>query len=310
MFVEDLANDELRKTENGANAFNTSGNALVDLNFKVPSMRTHIDYILFEKSLQEDTEHTLKWLLYLRDIRDGIGERKSFREICVYLSNKHEELFLKFLIVHLEEFGRYDDLVYIAYNTKSVGVKRSVITIIINQLEKDVENMNSNKSISLLAKWLPSENSSSKETKKMAKFMMKELSISPKVYRKTLSKLRKYIDVVETHMSNNTWDKIDYESVPSKANLVYGNAFYRHDNERRLKYLGELAKGEKKNVSFTLPLSVLSHYNVSLGKYIVEDGRFDLLIGASSQDIRLKKSIFVAGSAPYSMTGRSEPMIG
>ena len=82
--------------------------------------------------------------------------------------------------------------------------------------------------------------------------------------------------------------------------------------EKELVYFDKifLAKDEKKNVSFTLPLSVLSHYNVSLGKYIVEDGRFDLLIGASSQDIRLKKSIFVAGSAPYSMTGRSEPMIG
>lgn len=82
--------------------------------------------------------------------------------------------------------------------------------------------------------------------------------------------------------------------------------------EKELVYFDKifLAKGEKKNVSFTLPLSVLSHYNVSLGKYIVEDGRFDLLIGASSQDIRLKKSIFVADSAPYSMTGRSEPMIG
>ena len=168
MFVEDLANDELKKTENGASAFNTSGNALVDLNFKVPSMRKDVDYVLFEKSLKEDTEHTLKWLLYLRDIRNGIGERKSFREICVYLSNKHEELFIKFLMAHLEEFGRYDDLVYIAYNTKSEAAKRSVIAMIINQLEKDVENMNSNKSISLLAKWLPSENSSSKETKKMA----------------------------------------------------------------------------------------------------------------------------------------------
>ncbi len=82
--------------------------------------------------------------------------------------------------------------------------------------------------------------------------------------------------------------------------------------EKELVYFDKifLAKGEKKNISFTLPLSSLSHYNVSLGKYIVEDGRFDLLIGASSRDIRLKKSIFVKGTAPYSMTGRSEPMIG
>lgn len=82
--------------------------------------------------------------------------------------------------------------------------------------------------------------------------------------------------------------------------------------EKELVYFDKifLAKDEKKNISFTLPLSALSHYNTSLGKYIVEDGRFDLLVGASSRDIRLKKSIFVKGTAPYSMTGRSEPMIG
>ena len=61
---------------------------------------------------------------------------------------------------------------------------------------------------------------------------------------------------------------------------------------------------------FVLPISSLAHYNVSLGQWVVEDGRFDLLVGASSQDIRLIKSISVKGAAPYSMTGRSEPMIG
>ena len=233
MFSKYLEKDELKKTENGANAFNTSGSALVDLNFRVPSMRTHIDYTLFEKSLQEDTEHTLKWLLYLRDIKAGIGERKSFRNLCVYLSNKHEELFMKFLMAHIENFGRFDDYVVVAKNTTSEKIKRAIINMIINQLEEDAENMNNHKPISLLGKWMPSENSSSKETKALAKFMMKELDMTPKAYRKLLSKLRKYIDVVETHMSSNDWDSIDYTHVPSKANLVYSNAFYNHDEERR-----------------------------------------------------------------------------
>ena len=246
MFSKYLEKDELKKTENGANAFNTSGSALVDLNFRVPSMRTHIDYTLFEKSLQEDTEHTLKWLLYLRDIKAGIGERKSFRNLCVYLSNKHEELFMKFLMAHIENFGRFDDYVVVAKNTTSEKIKRAIINMIINQLEEDAENMNNHKPISLLGKWMPSENSSSKETKALAKFMMKELDMTPKAYRKLLSKLRKYIDVVETHMSSNDWDSIDYTHVPSKANLVYSNAFYNHDEERRTQYLKDLKEGKTK----------------------------------------------------------------
>ena len=246
MFSKYLEKDELKKTENGANAFSTSGSALVDLNFRVPSMRTHIDYTLFEKSLQEDTEHTLKWLLYLRDIKAGIGERKSFRNLCVYLSNKHEELFMKLLMAHIENFGRFDDYVVVAKNTTSEKIKRAIINMIINQLEEDTENMSNHKPISLLGKWMPSENSSSKETKALAKFMMKELDMTPKAYRKLLSKLRKYIDVVETHMSSNDWDSIDYTHVPSKANLVYSNAFYSHDEERRTQYLKDLKEGKTK----------------------------------------------------------------
>ena len=82
--------------------------------------------------------------------------------------------------------------------------------------------------------------------------------------------------------------------------------------EKELKYFDKIfiKKGEKADVRFVLPISSLAHYNVSLGKWVVEDGRFDLLVGASSQDIRLIKSISVKGAAPYSMTGRSEPMIG
>lgn len=82
--------------------------------------------------------------------------------------------------------------------------------------------------------------------------------------------------------------------------------------EKELKYFDKIfiKKGEKADVRFVLPISSLAHYNVSLGKWVVEDGRFDLFVGASSQDIRLIKSISVKGAAPYSMTGRSEPMIG
>lgn len=46
--------------------------------------------------------------------------------------------------------------------------------------------------------------------------------------------------------------------------------------------------GEKKTVSFTLTEKELSFYNVNKKKFVVEPGKFEVLIGASSRDIRLK----------------------
>lgn len=48
-------------------------------------------------------------------------------------------------------------------------------------------------------------------------------------YRLTLSALRKKINVLERLMSANEWDKIEFDKIPSKAGLIYKNAFARRD---------------------------------------------------------------------------------
>lgn len=102
------------------------------------------------------------------------------------------------------------------------------------------------KSISLLGKWLYSENCSSKENRRRGAILRKMFNLSAREYRKILSKLRKHIDIVERKMSANEWNKIDYSAVPSKANLNYGFAFMEHDEKRRTEYLESLKKGETK----------------------------------------------------------------
>ena len=122
---------------------------------------------------------------------------------------------------------------------------------------------NNDKNISLLAKWMPSENCSSLTRRRYAREIMAFLEWSPKRYRKTLSDLRKYIDVVERKMSSNNWQAIDYEHVPSKANLLYNKAFLRHDEERRRLYLNALTKGEAKiNSSVAFPHEIVHKYGV------------------------------------------------
>jgi beta-glucosidase len=54
-----------------------------------------------------------------------------------------------------------------------------------------------------------------------------------------------------------------------------------------------LTQGEKKTVNFTLPVSELSFYDIKTNDFIVEPGEFEIQIGNSSKDIRLREKFFV-----------------
>ena len=113
--------------------------------------------------------------------------------------------------------------------------------------------MKKGKSISLLAKWLPSENASSKKTKYFAKIVREQFGMTSREYRKTLATLRSYGNVVEVKMSASEWNAIEYEKVPAKANLRYESVFQKHDLERRREYLKDiLEKYGKKQISMEL----------------------------------------------------------
>lgn len=106
--------------------------------------------------------------------------------------------------------------------------------------------------VSLLAKWLPSENCSSMESKRLASKLRKSLGLTSKEYRKTLSVLRKKIGIVERNMCQKEWGAINYEHVPSRAAMIYRKAFGRNDEQRYQKYLDDVSKGKKEIKSTTL----------------------------------------------------------
>jgi len=249
-------------TENGMVGYRTTGKALLDLNFSVSSLRnkTENDIVfLFINAYVENPLLAVKWLFYARDIREGLGERRLFRVCMRELHSLNNRAFTKNLHL-ISEYGRWDDL------TSLIGIgdesDRLIFDIIRRQLDDDIENSVKDKPISLLAKWLPSENTSSSETRKLAKRVRKGLKLSSKDYRKTLSKLRKYLDVVEVKMCANKWRDIDYEKVPSMANLKYYNAFMRHDGLRRADYLQSVMKGEAKiNSSVATPCDIVHEYH-------------------------------------------------
>lgn len=255
-------------TENGAKGYKTTGKALLDLNFQVSALRNQSESDIYQKFMKAFYENPLiawKWLFYVRDVRGGLGERRTFRAIIHKLAeSRPKEMAL--LIPYIAEYGRYDDLWCLLGTT----IQPIVIELINAQLTSDIEAYNQNKSISLLAKWLPSRNASSRDTKNKADTIIKELGINQETYRKTLSKLRARLNVVETLMSAKKWSVIDYNAVPSKANLKYNSAFLRNDEERRRAYLAALEKGDPKvkiNAGTLFPHDIVHKYMLSSGWY-------------------------------------------
>lgn len=265
MFVDALKetlNDEKQLTENGAVGYRTTGKNLLDLNFSVASMRNMPENEIvnrFMKAFYEDKIHAMKWLFYARDCREGIGERRLFRAVIKGLvSDGHDDI-VNALVEFVPEYGRWDDL-WLLLDTSA---RDNVLAIINEQLDKDLKDMSAKAPISLLAKWLPSHNASSQMTKHYAEIIMKELGLTPRQYRKTLSSLRSYSNVVETYMSSNRWRQIDYNGVPSRANLIYKDAFLRHDEDRRREYLVKLQRGDtdvKINAGVLFPHDIVHKY--------------------------------------------------
>jgi len=247
-YLQNLASASNRsaRTENGAVTLRSTLNPLVDFFALAGATRKNpqIGLDLFKKAFAYDPQSAIRVLFYLRDIRGGQGERVLFRNCLAYLAEHEKEVCDK-IVGHVPEYGRWDDLFVLQVET--------ILPIIQAQLILDTKSENP----SLLAKWLPSENTSSAKTRQLARGMIKALGASPKEYRKMLSTLRKQISLIEQKLSAKRFDTIDYSKVPSQAGLKYRKSFYRNDQTRYESYLKSVTKGEAKiNTSTLYPYQV------------------------------------------------------
>lgn len=210
-------------TENGALAYSSTKSDLLDLFAMGAAMRKRSEedcILMFRKAYAENPVYALKCLFYIRDIRGGQGERRFFRVCLKDLAKQDPEAVIRNLD-NIAEYGRYDDY----FCLMDTPVQDNMLKLIKHQLVLDMEC----KTPSLLAKWLPSENTSSHKTRALAARIRNYLNISHKQYRKTLSVLRARINVLERLMSANRWEEIEFDKIPSKAGLIYKNAFARRD---------------------------------------------------------------------------------
>lgn len=242
--------ENLTYTLNGALTHKSTNNKCLDLFALGGAYRGRPDedcIKLFQEAFEEDSVIALKLLFYIRDVRDGLGERRFFRVCYRWLALDHPDIAKKY-IQYIPKFGRWDDL-YSLFDTPLEKKVLDYLTMqfIIDQIMTEP---------SLLFKWLPSENTSSKATRKLATKIRTHFDLSPREYRKALSAGRKKLKLVETAMSQNQWNSIEYDKLPSIAGFKYKNAFLTKDKKRYLEFIN--SNKTKVNAATLYPYQVVS----------------------------------------------------
>ena len=257
MFMKAMGDGNHTLTENGALTNKSTFNTIVDFFFHGAALRSRPNEAvnLFQKAFDEDPTQALRILFYVRDVRGGQGERNIFRTVLRSIATSNStnaekiQAWFKINIYLIPAYGRWDDL-FIFMGT---ALEDSAIFFIKETLKQDCAATHP----TLLAKWMPSENTSSEKTRKLASYIRKKLNMTSRQYRKLLSTLRRTIEIIETNLTNKDYT-FDYAQVPSKASLRYRKAFARNDNARYSAYLEAVNKGEKKiNTSTLYPYDLL-----------------------------------------------------
>uniref|UniRef100_A0A6C0K9L9 TROVE domain-containing protein n=1 Tax=viral metagenome TaxID=1070528 RepID=A0A6C0K9L9_9ZZZZ len=290
------------KTENGAVALDTSGNDIVDyFMLYTRTLTKEQNYQFLEKCWAINPKKTVAVIFNGRDRLKGKKEKTVSNQAMLWLRDNKPYTYMANILTYVNNYGRWKDLLYICYENKSDGLidGNYELTMFADKLRDDlaelkisefveaaeaanaanaadaadvatedtIKNKRKVKSVSLCAKWAPSENDRNDSRKHFAKKIATILygrddAKKMEKYRKEyLAPLRKKINIVERLMCNNEWDKINYESVPGVASRRLHIAFNKHDSDRYCEYLATVRKGDAKiNITGILPHELANYY--------------------------------------------------
>lgn len=262
----------LGTTENGAVSYDTTTDHRLNLFFK--TVRDICDFPygtdrlfdLIENSWLVDPLDTMKIIMNWRDCRGGKGDQDGPLSALIYIESNYNDWFnANFKVI--PEYGSWLDLIKL-WHFVGTESKNLIMYFIVDTLESDVEK-SENESVSLLAKWIPSENSKWDRIKK-PRFILELCrnlfhtenvnSYNICTLRKNiLTPLRKKIDIVETRLCQR--QPIIYQTVPSLAMHKYKSVFMHRDAIGFREYLSRVKTGESKiNAGQLFPHDLVRQY--------------------------------------------------
>jgi len=300
-------NEVTATTANGAPSLATSGDALVNLFYKaVRGINDDALFALADEAAKESMLNTLKIIAYVRDIRGGKGERDLGRALYQWLQQDpvREQHLIQNMWLYLDTYGRYDDMMYLPPSSKAY---KEYIRLIGNQLKADLQK-GDNESVSLVAKWIPSESSALNKRTNFTYRLARSMKIGmPELRKKYLTPLRTKIGLLEQKMCAGDWPAVNYEVLPSQALNRHTEAFKRNDSDKYMEYLEALKnKTAKVNVSALHPHEVVK-------KYMTNSSNIDELAEAQWQEI-LKNlpasdAVVLSDVSSSMLSGKGLPML-
>jgi len=226
----------------------------------VIDIKTSLPFFLDRLNELKEPLEALRFILYVRDPRNGLGLRNLGRHGMKWFMLKYPKIFTDH-IEKVPKYGRWDDLLYlippifilvsIDYVKKNYLISKkldlknilkaqySVTKLIEDTLKRDVKLMKEFKPVSLCAKWVPTENSSLDKKYSLVKYLCNFMKISPKKYRKNIcSPLRKYIGIPETFMCEGKIKSLNISHEPynfiQKNRKLLGSYFGKSSVEQIL----------------------------------------------------------------------------
>lgn len=218
--------ENMTVTANGDTAYKSTTDAVLDFFYNSGASRNVHESIIvsqFKSALAENEDLAVRALLYARDIREALGERRLTRIILEMLSKERPDI-ASVIIPKIVDLGRWDDILVMLDG--DADVRNKVFVAIDDALHSD--------NAGLVAKWMPRKG-------KTAARIRGYLRMSEKDWRKLLAAKT---NVVEQRMCAGDWQNIDYSAVPSVASGRYAKAFQKHDLDGYSAYLQSVMTGK------------------------------------------------------------------
>lgn len=248
-FLDQVTN--LTTTQNGALTNKSSLNPVLDLFSMGVSSSNKAE--LIKAALLTDPVLATKTVMYLRDVRNGQGNKDIMRTYHSVVNDlvSYDPFYSKYikLLPYLPEIGSWKDVYNLYTSTSSELLRAEILDLVHLNLEKS----------QLCAKWFPRQSQFHRDF--AAKFYDSDLG----QVRRLVAKVTK---VVETQMCNREWSSINYDHVPSRANFIYSKAFLRNDTDRRGAYLQKAITAPE---SVSMKASTLYPHEIAATAYRTHD---------------------------------------
>jgi Mg-chelatase subunit ChlD len=227
-------------TENGALAFESSGDVFVDFFTSVVRNTTPSKALeSFQTCWNASPSTAVQLLLNLRSVKSGKGEKflgqNLFGPVFLSLPPAVVEQFLQEYL----KAGYVKDLVVVSESLLRVGRETEgynlpatkIIQFLSSLVQQDASALQADPtaSVSLTAKWLPTENGPYPLTLRL---LRQALRLNMKEYRVLISSLRKRIGTLERALATHQTESIVFTALPAICHRKNRTALSRKENSK------------------------------------------------------------------------------